>query len=162
MQANCIYEACCFLVDSRITWFNDFVQGVYLLGTSLARPVIARSMIAVAERENCECVLICKFPPIQTLTTAPFHAASSLTAALAKAMTKSVSNLHSMPLSPASKSSRLGDSLNSTTASRAVLPCWNTLPRSRSLFNRLLLSLGQLVRPLKFIPLTSAVLINCQ
>jgi argininosuccinate synthase len=29
-------------------------KNVYLLGTSLARPVIARGMIAVAEREGCE------------------------------------------------------------------------------------------------------------
>jgi len=38
VQANCIYE------------------NVYLLGTSLARPVIARGMIEVAERENCDYV----------------------------------------------------------------------------------------------------------
>ncbi|KAK0444860.1 argininosuccinate synthetase [Armillaria borealis] len=38
VQANCIYE------------------NVYLLGTSLARPVIARGMIAVAEREGCDLV----------------------------------------------------------------------------------------------------------
>ncbi|TFK52038.1 argininosuccinate synthetase [Heliocybe sulcata] len=38
IQANCIYE------------------NVYLLGTSLARPVIARGMIAVAEREGCDFV----------------------------------------------------------------------------------------------------------
>ncbi|KAF8442301.1 argininosuccinate synthetase [Boletus edulis BED1] len=38
VQANCIYE------------------NVYLLGTSLARPVIARGMIAVAERESCDYV----------------------------------------------------------------------------------------------------------
>ncbi|KAL5633159.1 hypothetical protein ACGC1H_003599 [Rhizoctonia solani] len=38
VQANCIYE------------------GVYLLGTSLARPVIARGMIAVADREGCDFV----------------------------------------------------------------------------------------------------------
>ncbi|KAJ7233013.1 argininosuccinate synthetase [Mycena rebaudengoi] len=38
VQANCIYE------------------NVYLLGTSLARPVIARGMIAVAEREGCNFV----------------------------------------------------------------------------------------------------------
>jgi argininosuccinate synthase len=36
VQANCIYE------------------NIYLLGTSLARPVIARGMIAAAEREGCE------------------------------------------------------------------------------------------------------------
>jgi argininosuccinate synthase len=29
-------------------------QNVYLLGTSLARPVIARGMIEVADREGCE------------------------------------------------------------------------------------------------------------
>ncbi|KAG9313317.1 argininosuccinate synthetase [Chiua virens] len=38
VQANCIYE------------------NVYLLGTSLARPVIARGMIATAEREGCDYV----------------------------------------------------------------------------------------------------------
>ncbi|KAF8235622.1 argininosuccinate synthetase [Tricholoma matsutake] len=38
VQANCIYE------------------NVYLLGTSLARPVIARGMIAVAAREGCDYV----------------------------------------------------------------------------------------------------------
>ncbi|TIB79444.1 argininosuccinate synthetase [Wallemia mellicola] len=38
VQANCIYE------------------GVYLLGTSLARPVIARGMMAVAKREGCDFV----------------------------------------------------------------------------------------------------------
>ncbi|KAF8801333.1 argininosuccinate synthetase [Phlegmacium glaucopus] len=38
VQANCIYE------------------NVYLLGTSLARPVIARGMIAVAEQEGCDFV----------------------------------------------------------------------------------------------------------
>ncbi|KAF8199112.1 argininosuccinate synthetase [Pholiota molesta] len=38
VQANCIYE------------------NVYLLGTSLARPVIARGMIAVAEKEGCDFV----------------------------------------------------------------------------------------------------------
>ncbi|KAL0955166.1 hypothetical protein HGRIS_004074 [Hohenbuehelia grisea] len=38
VQANCIYE------------------NVYLLGTSLARPVIARGMIAAAEQEGCDYV----------------------------------------------------------------------------------------------------------
>ncbi|KAJ8095108.1 argininosuccinate synthetase [Marasmius tenuissimus] len=38
VQANCIYE------------------NVYLLGTSLARPVIARGMMAVAEKEGCDFV----------------------------------------------------------------------------------------------------------
>jgi len=38
VQANCIYE------------------NVYLLGTSLARPVIARGMIAIADREGCDFV----------------------------------------------------------------------------------------------------------
>lgn len=31
-------------------------QGIYLLGTSLARPVIARGMIEVAAREECQFV----------------------------------------------------------------------------------------------------------
>jgi argininosuccinate synthase len=30
------------------------LQNVYLLGTSLARPVIARGMMAIADREGCE------------------------------------------------------------------------------------------------------------
>ena len=32
-------------------------KNVYLLGTSLARPVIARGMIEVAEEEGCEYVI---------------------------------------------------------------------------------------------------------
>ena len=36
LQANCIYE------------------GIYLLGTSLARPVIARGMVETAEKEGCQ------------------------------------------------------------------------------------------------------------
>ena len=32
-------------------------QNVYLLGTSLARPVIARGMIEVAAKEGCEYVI---------------------------------------------------------------------------------------------------------
>ena len=35
-----------------------FLQNVYLLGTSLARPVIARGMIEVAAKEGCECVVL--------------------------------------------------------------------------------------------------------
>jgi len=35
---------------------NAIYENVYLLGTSLARPVIARGMIAVAEREGCDFV----------------------------------------------------------------------------------------------------------
>jgi len=31
-------------------------QGVYLLGTSLARPVIARRQIEIAEKEGCKAV----------------------------------------------------------------------------------------------------------
>lgn len=33
---------------------NAIYENVYLLGTSLARPVIARGMIEVALREGCE------------------------------------------------------------------------------------------------------------
>lgn len=32
---------------------NAIYENVYLLGTSLARPVIARAQIAIAEKENC-------------------------------------------------------------------------------------------------------------
>lgn len=39
----------CLLID-RLT----LQQNVYLLGTSLARPVIARGMIAIADKEGCE------------------------------------------------------------------------------------------------------------
>ncbi|KAI0272720.1 putative argininosuccinate synthase [Gloeopeniophorella convolvens] len=35
---------------------NAIYENVYLLGTSLARPVIARGMIAVADKENCDFV----------------------------------------------------------------------------------------------------------
>ena len=35
--------------------FIDF-RGVYLLGTSLARPVIARRQIQIAEKEGCKAV----------------------------------------------------------------------------------------------------------
>jgi hypothetical protein len=35
---------------------NAIYEGVYLLGTSLARPVIARAMMEVAAREKCQCV----------------------------------------------------------------------------------------------------------
>lgn len=54
LQANCIYEVgfICLLVCGIRS--NRLLQNVYLLGTSLARPVIARGMIEVAERENCE------------------------------------------------------------------------------------------------------------
>lgn len=36
---------------------NAIYEGVYLLGTSLARPVIARAMMEVAAKENCQCVV---------------------------------------------------------------------------------------------------------
>jgi len=35
---------------------NAIYEGVYLLGTSLARPVIARGMISIAEKEGCDYV----------------------------------------------------------------------------------------------------------
>ena len=38
------------LMIDRLT----LLQNVYLLGTSLARPVIARGMIAIADKEGCE------------------------------------------------------------------------------------------------------------
>lgn len=37
---------------------TSFLQNVYLLGTSLARPVIARGMMEVAAKEGCEYVLL--------------------------------------------------------------------------------------------------------
>jgi argininosuccinate synthase len=44
---------------------NAIYENVYLLGTSLARPVIARGMISVAEKEGCEYarLTITKFLP---------------------------------------------------------------------------------------------------
>ena len=53
VQANCIYEVGLHF-SIAIGVLIDCLQNVYLLGTSLARPVIARGMIAVAEREGCE------------------------------------------------------------------------------------------------------------
>jgi len=53
VQANCIYEVLAFNLFGSL--FNS-LQNVYLLGTSLARPVIARGMIEVADREGCEWV----------------------------------------------------------------------------------------------------------
>ena len=52
VQANCIYEVNEPVSVSRER--ADRHQNVYLLGTSLARPVIARGMMAVADREGCE------------------------------------------------------------------------------------------------------------
>ncbi|KAI4130916.1 MAG: hypothetical protein LQ347_003200 [Umbilicaria vellea] len=45
-------EELCFLAVQC----NAIYENVYLLGTSLARPVIARSQIAVAQKENCVAV----------------------------------------------------------------------------------------------------------
>jgi argininosuccinate synthase len=47
------------VVDYDLELFSVLIklsQNVYLLGTSLARPVIARGMIAIADKEGCECV----------------------------------------------------------------------------------------------------------
>lgn len=56
-----IYRECdSFVVEHQLTQTQAAVQcnaiyeNVYLLGTSLARPVIARGMIEVALREGCE------------------------------------------------------------------------------------------------------------
>ncbi|KAF9519488.1 hypothetical protein BS47DRAFT_1388047 [Hydnum rufescens UP504] len=47
-----------FLEDLKREFVTELIYpaGVYLLGTSLARPVIARGMIAVAEKEGCDYV----------------------------------------------------------------------------------------------------------
>ncbi|KAB5592424.1 Argininosuccinate synthase [Ceratobasidium theobromae] len=47
-----------FLEDMKREFITQLIYpaGVYLLGTSLARPVIARGMIAVADREGCDFV----------------------------------------------------------------------------------------------------------
>ena len=58
IQANCIYEVPLFSLPwNAVHHFDVILQNVYLLGTSLARPVIARGMIEVAAREGCECVV---------------------------------------------------------------------------------------------------------
>ena len=56
VQANAIYEVSLSFEGSSLLPAKNryFVQNVYLLGTSLARPVIARGMMSVAEREKCE------------------------------------------------------------------------------------------------------------
>jgi hypothetical protein len=46
--------ACAFLNVDDVIRSTILDQNVYLLGTSLARPVIARGMIAIADREGCE------------------------------------------------------------------------------------------------------------
>ncbi|KAL9114564.1 MAG: hypothetical protein Q9187_007451 [Circinaria calcarea] len=56
----------CFVDDKRAEFVkelcfpaimcNAIYEGTYLLGTSLARPVIARGMIAFAQQENCQYV----------------------------------------------------------------------------------------------------------
>jgi len=66
VQANCIYEVSDSLTRKICT--NDLLnvlQNVYLLGTSLARPVIARGMIAIADKEGCKCVQISFIPYIR-------------------------------------------------------------------------------------------------
>jgi len=58
IQANCIYEVPSFSPPQPVVCHLDVIlQNVYLLGTSLARPVIARGMIEVAAKEGCECVV---------------------------------------------------------------------------------------------------------
>lgn len=55
VRANAIYEVSFSLVCTReLGTQYCFDKGVYLLGTSLARPVIARGMIAIAEQEGCQ------------------------------------------------------------------------------------------------------------
>jgi argininosuccinate synthase len=61
VQANCIYEVPQFFyrLSLRHVILTSLLQNVYLLGTSLARPVIARGMIEVAAKEGCEYVVSC-------------------------------------------------------------------------------------------------------
>lgn len=48
----------CHIVGHQLTsaavQCNAIYENVYLLGTSLARPVIGRGMMEVAKREGCE------------------------------------------------------------------------------------------------------------
>lgn len=61
IQANCIYEVPSVPVTwaSRCVVLTLLLQNIYLLGTSLARPVIARGMMEVAAKEGCEYVVPC-------------------------------------------------------------------------------------------------------
>jgi hypothetical protein len=104
VQANCIYEVC--WLTYRTSSASRASQNVYLLGTSLARPVIARGMIAVADREGCECVSYPCSRDLHSSRTATFH-----TAALARGTTKSDLSSPSTASSRTSRSSRLGVSL---------------------------------------------------
>ena len=58
VQANAIYEVreWHLLLLHMNLFFSLSKKNVYLLGTSLARPVIARGMMSVAEKEQCEYV----------------------------------------------------------------------------------------------------------
>ena len=70
IQANCIYEVPGFLSPQLAAChFDVILQNVYLLGTSLARPVIARGMIEVAAKEGCEYVVRCYLIFLRALTS---------------------------------------------------------------------------------------------
>lgn len=85
---------------------------MYLLGTSLARPVISRGMIAVADREGCECVLVFFLWKLEVnlVTTA-----SSRMDAQGRETIRSGLNSHSMVSSPILRSSHPGVNLVSTS-----------------------------------------------
>lgn len=56
LSASCVLELMYYFFTTAAVQVNAIYENVYLLGTSLARPVIARGMIEVAEREACDYV----------------------------------------------------------------------------------------------------------
>lgn len=109
---------------------NAVYEGVYLLG-SLRPPRCARSAWLTRTLHPQE---LPWHDPSSLVPKSPSprrkSASLSLTAALAKAMTKSGSSSLSMPSNPPLKSSRHGGKRNFTPGSRAATTCW-TMPRSR-------------------------------
>ena len=58
IQCNAVYEGV-YLLGMYMEvnyWYNTWLIFIFSLGTSLARPVIARAQIAVAQKEKCVAV----------------------------------------------------------------------------------------------------------
>lgn len=89
------------------------LKNVYLLGTSLARPVIARGMIEIANSEACEQVTF--LGRTNTLLTS-FLLAMYRTGAQGRATIKSGLSWHFMALNPTSRLSPPGACLVSRVA----------------------------------------------
>lgn len=97
VQANCIYEVqrlACSDVPA-----DGCSQGVYLLGTSLARPVIARGMMDIVKSEDCQCVGAAASPD-QARADHRSLSDSSRTVAPERETTRSDSSSPSTPLAP--------------------------------------------------------------